>query len=200
MKLKKHAHIQWEYEGKNDFSSGTGAYRSERALGLSSAFLLPCLILYFVWSGRVDWSLLQIVAALVLAFDIGGGLVSNALNSCKRFYHTPPKPSEGKLGKLLKQPVLFSILHIHPIVVWLLYGDRNWTFGLMWYAIFLASVLIVVSTPLYMQRPVSMLLIMLSFLINLYLIVPIAGFEWLMPLLYIKIVYGHLVREEPYRK
>ncbi|MBN2983948.1 hypothetical protein [Cohnella algarum] len=198
--MKSRVRIEWEYDGKTDFSSGTGAYPSEKALGLLSAAVIPCFLLYLAHSGAVEWNALQLAVALLLAFDVGGGLVSNALNSCKRFYHTPPKKKEGKLGFVLKHPVLFSVFHVHPVVAGLLFGERDWTFGLLWYGLFLASVAAVLRTPLYLQRPVSMLLIMLSFLVNGYLIEPIAGFEWLMPLLFIKIVYGHLVREEPYRK
>jgi hypothetical protein len=44
-----------------------------------------------------------------------------------------------------------------------------------------------------------MLLIFLSILINFYLVEAIPGFEWLIPALFLKILYGHLVREEPYR-
>lgn len=198
--MSRQVHIDWEYEGKNDFSSGTGAYSSEKILGLASAVIIPSFIGYLLWTQKVDWNIWQIILALILAFDISGGLVSNALNSCKRFYHTPPKPEEGKLGVMLKHPLLFSSFHVHPILAGWLYDDGNWLFGLLWYGLFIASVVFVVKVPLYLKRPVSMLLIMLSFLINLYIIDPVAGFEWLMPLLFIKIVYGHLVREEPYRK
>ncbi|HZG57057.1 hypothetical protein [Paenibacillus sp.] len=197
---RRQAPIVWEYEGKTDFSSGTGAYGSEKALGLLSALIVPCFVLYLIWSKSVEWNTAQTVVALVLAFDISGGLVSNALNSCKRFYHTPAKKHEGKLGFVLKQPVIFSVFHIHPIVVGLMFGGWNWTFGIAWYVLFLTSVALVLMVPLYMKRPVSMLLIMLSVLVNLYAVPPVDGFEWLMPLLFIKIVYGHLVREEPYRK
>ena len=34
---------------------------------------------------------------------------------------------------------------------------------------------------------------------NYYLIELVSGFEWLIPALYLKIVYGCLAREEPYR-
>ena len=40
---------------------------------------------------------------------------------------------------------------------------------------------------------------MTAILANLYLIRPVPGFEWLIPALFLKIVYGHIVREEPYR-
>lgn len=40
---------------------------------------------------------------------------------------------------------------------------------------------------------------MTAILANLYLIRPVPEFEWLIPALFLKIVYGHIVREEPYR-
>ncbi len=198
--MNRPVRIEWEYEGKTDFSSGTGAYASEKILGLASSVVIPVVLLMHLRDTGMEWSVLQIVIAMLLAFDVSGGLVSNALNSCKRLYHTPPKPSEGKLGVLFKHPVIFSVLHIHPLVAGWMYGNGNWGYGVTWYVLFLASAAIVLITPLYLKRPVSMLLIMLSVLINLYGMDPIAGLEWLMPLLFIKIVYGHLVREEPYRK
>jgi hypothetical protein len=198
--MKRPVLIKWDYEGKTDYSSGTGAYTTEKVLGLSSSFVIPGFLLFHLKETAIAWSIWQILIALLLAFDVSGGLVSNALNSCKRFYHTPPKPIEGKLGIVMKHPVIFSVLHIHPIIASLIYGDQDWSYGLTWYALFLVSVAIVLITPLYLKRPVSMLLIMLSVLVNFYVVEPVPGFEWLMPLLFIKIVYGHLVREEPYRK
>ncbi|MFS0723072.1 hypothetical protein [Paenibacillus sp. 1P07SE] len=192
--------IDWSYEGKTDFSAGTGAYDSERWLSLLSALIIPAFVAVMIGRGDVSWSIAQIIVALVLAADISGGLVSNALNSCKRFYHTPPKPHEGKTGRVLKHPVWFSILHLHPVVVGLWHGGGDWIYGLSWYIIYLLSVALVLMTPLYLQRPVAMLLIMVAFLINGYVVDAVPGFEWLMPLLFIKIVYGHLVREEPYRR
>ncbi|HZG74250.1 MAG TPA: hypothetical protein VEZ72_00205, partial [Paenibacillus sp.] len=96
--LEKRTVVDWTYEGKPDFSSGTGATRAERTLALGSAAIVPGVVLALWATGDYEWGLLQLAAALALAFDVGGGLISNALNSCKRFYHTPPKPSEGKLG------------------------------------------------------------------------------------------------------
>ena len=53
--------------------------------------------------------------------------------------------------------------------------------------------------PLYLQRPAAMGIIMLAILMNYYIAPPVAGFEWFIPALFLKIVYGHIVREEPYR-
>ncbi len=194
------ARIDWEYEGKPDFSSGTGATRAERTLALLSACVVPAVVLWLAANRDYGWNGVQLAVALALAFDVGGGLVSNALNSCKRFYHTPPKPSEGKLGAVLKRPARFASAHVHPILVALLFeGDRWATYGLLWYALLMLSVGVVLRTPLYLRRPVSFLAVMVATLINLSFVAPIPGFEWLAPLLFLKIVYGHLVREEPYR-
>lgn len=201
MGKEEQVRIEWRYEGKPDFSSGTGAYPAEKALAFVSALIIPAFLIYYAsWRSAVDWSAIQFIVALVLAFDVGGGLVSNALNSCKRFYHTPAKREEGKLGVALKQPMLFAALHVHPFVVGGMYGGGDWAYGAAWYASLLLSAALVLRSPLYLRRPLSLLLVMLSFLASLYGFEPIAGFEWLMPLLFMKIVYGHLVREEPYRK
>ena len=56
-----------------------------------------------------------------------------------------------------------------------------------------------IKTPLYLQRPISMLIIVTALLINGYFISSPTGFNWLIPILFLKIVYGHTVKEEPYR-
>jgi len=193
-------HIDWQYEGATDYSAGTGAYPTERMLAMLAALVVPGFVIYLIVSGQVDWNVLQVIVVMLMAIDISGGLVANALNSCKRFYHTPPKPSEGRLGVILKHPVVFSLLHVHPIVAGLLLDEWNWLYGVSWYGFFLVAVGMVLFAPLYLRRPLAMLWIMIAVLVNFYVIVPVEGLEWLMPLLFIKIIYGHLVREEPYRK
>lgn len=69
-----------------------------------------------------------------------------------------------------------------------------------WYLLIAASAAVVITIPLYLKRPVSFFIILLAILLNFYVLVPVHGFEWLMPLLFLKIIYGHLVKEEPYRK
>ena len=44
-----------------------------------------------------------------------------------------------------------------------------------------------------------MTLIALAVILNLYIVPLSLAWAWLMPLLFLKIVYGHSVQEEPYR-
>jgi hypothetical protein len=84
------------------------------------------------------------------------------------------------------------------MLVGFLYPGGQSIAGVGWYLALLASTVLVSATPLYLRRPLAMLLVLLSLLAN-YGISPVPGFEWLMPGLFLKIVYGHTVREEPYR-
>ena len=198
--MNENVKIRWEYEGKTDIINGTGAYFEEKFLGYFGSAVIPVILAIQIMTGRVEWSLLQIIVAMYLALDIGGGLVSNALNSCKRFYDSPYKPEEGRTAKYMKKVPFFIGLHIHPLVVGLYFNNLDWFYALAWYSIFIICVIVVYKTPLYLKRPVGNTLTMLAILLNLYIITPVLGFEWFIPLLFIKIVSGHLVREEPYDK
>ena len=192
------AHIDWTYQGKPDFLAGTGATRTERALMWAGGLVGVALYAYFYLKGMLAWTWWQYLVAAVMAFDVGGGVVANALNSCKRFYHTPPLATEPRAARLLKNHLFFTALHVYPLLIGLLFGG-GWVYGLFWYVALLASAIMVLKTPLYLQRPVAFFLILMALLIHLYGVSAVPGFEWFIPALFLKIVYGHLVREEPYR-
>lgn len=199
MEKREKVNIDWNYNGKLDLALGNGATKAEKITGWSACFVIPAFLLYNVFIGRVEWSYWQLAVALFLAFDVGGGMVCNALNSCKRFYESPVKSDEDKYVSIIKNKFVFSAIHVHPIIVWLLFDRTNWIDGLIWYLLLMLSVFLTIKTPLYMKRPVSMFIILLAIMLNFYTIKPVIGFEWLIPVLFIKLVYGHSVREEPYR-
>ena len=147
----------------------------------------------------MDWSWWQYAIALLLALDVLGGVVANSLNSCKRFYHSPIQPEEIGFTALAKNHFIFTALHIHPLIIGLIFGNINLTYGAMWYFILVTFSGNILRLPLYLHRPAAMGIIMLAILVNYYVLPPVAGFEWFIPALFLKIVYGHIVREEPYR-
>jgi hypothetical protein len=192
-------HIDWNYSGKPDVLFGTGATLIERALvwifGLTGTAILG----WMGWTRSLPWAWWQFAIAGLMAVDILGGVVANSLNSCKRFYHTPLKPEETGTTAFAKNHIAFTALHLYPWVAGLFFGKTNWEYGLFWYGALLLSSIFVLQSPLYLRRPLAVGMIMIAILVNLYLIQPIPGFEWLAPALFLKIVYGHIVREEPYR-
>ena len=195
--MSEKTNICWNYKGKPDPLMGSGATQAEKSLVWIGS--LSTLAFYAVMyrAGHLNWLWWQYVVAALIALDVGGGVVANSLNSCKRFYHAPLHPDETGFIAAAKNHRFFVALHLHPVLVWGLYsGDMR--YGLVWYLLLLLASVAVLKSPLYLRRPVAMLGILLSLLTNAYLIPSPAGFEWLMPALFIKIIYGHLVREEPY--
>lgn len=191
--------VNWRYSGKPDFLLGTGASTAEKVLGWAAGFAGAGIYVYFYLTGQLDWAGWQFMLAGLLAFDVVGGMAANSLNSCKRFYHTPAKADEPRGTALFKNHMAFSAMHIHTLLVQLLYGAETLYYGLFWYVCLVTAAWGILKTPLYLRRPAAFLVIALALLLNLYVVMPARGFEWLVPALYIKIIYGHLVQEEPYR-
>jgi FtsH-binding integral membrane protein len=192
--------IDWNYSGRPDGFFGTGAAKAERAMVWIFGLLGTALLGWYWQTSSINWAWWQYAIATLLVLDVLGGVVANSLNSCKRFYHSPIKSEETGLTGLSKNHFAFTIFHVHPLLVGLLFGNMNWGYGLFWYVALVLSAVIVLIIPLYLQRPLAMGIVMTAILLNFYFIQPVTGFEWLVPALFLKIVYGHIVREEPYRK
>ncbi|HSM24817.1 MAG TPA: hypothetical protein VK856_08155 [Anaerolineaceae bacterium] len=195
----KAGNINWSYSGKADFLFGNGATAWEKGLVLAGGSLGILLYLYLFITGTMDWTWWQYLLAVLIAMDVFAGLVANSLNSCKRFYHTQPKPDEPRYTSFFKNHFLFVILHVYPLLASLIFGNGNFIYGVFWYFLMIFCAWIIIKTPLYLKRPVSFLWIATALLLNFYLIPGIDGFVWLIPALFIKILYGYLVQEEPYR-
>ena len=197
--MKSHLiNIDWNYSGTPDGFFGTGATRTEQFIVWIGGAVGTGIVIWHAWTQALPWAWWQYAVATLLALDVLGGVVANSLNSCKRFYHSPVKPEEVGFTALAKNHFVFTLLHVHTILIGLLFS-LNWQYGIIWYMALVLSSLLVLGMPLYLQRAAAMGIIMLAILVNFYLIQPVSGFEWLVPALFLKIVYGHLVREEPYR-
>lgn len=199
MERNRSAYIDWEYSGAPNPMVGTGATWIEQALVWVTGLSAFALFVYLGKDGWFSWSWFQIVIASLIAFDLIGGAVANQLNSAKRFFHAPLKTNERGLIGLMKQTWYFSAIHIHPIVVYTIWKPQEFLTGVGIYGAAMASAGIVRMLPFYLARPVATLLLLAALLANTYLIRPVPGFEWLLPVLFLKLVLGHAVREEPYR-
>ena len=191
--------INWSYRGKADFLLGAGATKAEQTIAWVASFVGASLYGYLFLTHAFSWTWWQYILAGLLSFDVIGGIVANSLNSCKRFYHTAAKADEPPYTAFFKNHFVFSALHIHTLLIAILFGSTNYFYGVFWYLFLMAGTIMIINTPLYLKRPLAFLVISLALLLNSYVIFPVQGFEWLVPALMIKILYGHLVKEEPYR-
>ncbi len=172
---------------------GPGASGTEQMLILASSALAALAVVYFARTGRWGWSLGQYLIAALLALDIVGGIVTNATSSAKRWYHREGQGFWQKFGF-----VALHVLHIF-LVAWLFRGF-DVVFLVAFSLLLLASALVVLAVPLYVQRSVALLHVCVAMFVSLYLFSPTKGLEWFIPFLFIKLLVSHLTTEEPYAR
>lgn len=178
--------------GEWDKFIGPGATSAEVRLGLAfSALWTGAVLTYGAWQ-QLGWSGWQMLAAGLFAFDLAGGIFVNAMSSAKRWYH--------RVGQGHWQHFGFTAAHVvHIAVVTWLFRGMDWTYFVGMSAYLLAAALLILWTPLYLQRPVAMSLFALSIPFSLLIFHPTHGLEWFIPFLFLKLLVSHLLREEPYR-
>lgn len=199
MNPRDEATIDWRVPATGlDAVFGDGATRLERLLptvtGLAGIGLLAG---YAAATGNLDWSWWQYVLAAILVFDLVGGVVTNALNSAKRFQHADRVAVPRRTASLVRNHVLFTAIHVQPILIAALFPGTGLWWGVAWYAVTLAAVVAVRAVPLYLRRPSAMLVVALVPMVASVTPHP-DGFAWLPTILIVKLVLG-AVREEPYR-
>ncbi len=71
----------------------------------------------------------------------------------------------------------------------------DWTFVLATYSLLMAATFVVLVTPGYLQRPVAVIFICIAMAMTSFCFSPTPGFDWFVPLIFIKLVLGHAVAE-----
>lgn len=171
---------------------GPGATSTEEWLQLLGGLGLTALaLLVFLLRFHGQPTLAQIMILTVLTLDLSGGVITNATSTAKRWYH--------REGQGWRQHIIFVLPHgLHlALVVWLFPGF-GWWFFLLFYGYLVAATLLILHTPLYIQRPMAFICYAGVVLLN-GLLAPPAGLEWVIPFLFLKLLIGHLLKEAPFR-
>ena len=178
--------------GEWDTFIGPGATRAETILIMAFGLLSALALYFYARTGGLGWCDRCLIFALLLAFDLGGGVIANASSATKRWYHRP--------GQTLKDHLGFIAFHaVHLFVVAYLFRWHDWLWGSVFFGLLIGSTFILDAVPRYLQRPVATALYVLALLVNFYILLPTPGMEWFIPVFFLKLVIGHLVQEEPYR-
>lgn len=170
---------------------GPGATNAEQWLQLSVACAAAIAVpVYTYWQG-LDWTVGQMIVAALLAFDLFGGVITNATGSAKRWYH--------RSGQGFWQHWGFVALHgVQLLIVAWLFRGMDWLFFATIYGYLLGVTVIVLKAPLYLQRPLALLALCDMILVNHYLLPSSPGLEWFVPILFLKLLVSHLLKEAPY--
>lgn len=193
--------IDWSYPtpaNSWDKFIGPGATKSEQTLMLLPTVLLTAALLVWVAVQGIQWSVGQYLVGGLLAFDLIGGVITNATAPAKRWYHRPEQNTT--------QHLKFIALHgIQLFLVTWIFNDLNWVFFVSTYVYLLLTAWLILRTPLYLQRPVAFGFYILTLLLHFNFLASVQGFgsipglEWFMPIFFFKLLISHLLVEEPYR-
>lgn len=140
----------------------------------------------------IDWNWWQLSLISILGFDLVGGILTNATAAAKRWYHRP--------GQGWRQHLSFVAVHLFHIglVALCFRGADGLFFAVVASYLMLASTLILRS-PFYLQRPLSLGLYSLALLGDRYLLTPTPGLEWFLSLFFLKLLVSHLLNETAYQ-
>jgi hypothetical protein len=177
--------------GDMDRFLGPGTTFVEFALEFTVALLGMAGVVGYAYFMHLGWNRLQYIVAALFAFDIAGGVVTNAVSAGKRWYHRPGQGPVQQLG--------FTAIHIHPFIISWLFLGMDWSYGLIVYGYLIIATLAILLVPQYLQRPVALAIYGGGLLVAIYLLPAIPGLEWFVPFFYLKLLVSHLVKEEPYR-
>lgn len=170
-----------------DRITGPGATRTELVLQFGIAFGAAgaAAAWYAVTEGGSPW---LIVLAAVFGFDQGGGVVTNATATAKRWFHRPGQGFVEHLG--------FVLLHIvHIAVISFLAMDAEWRYLAGASAVLVVGALVILLTPGRLKRPVAMAVYAVVLVSHRgFLPIP-PGFEWFTSVFFLKLFVCHLVPE-----
>lgn len=163
---------------------GPGMSVGENTLIIGSTVIGGALVILHLSSLNLAWPLV-LLGALVGA-DVIGGAVCNMTETTKRWYHRPGQRPRDHLGF-----IALHLLHI-GVIAW---GFRGEGFDAV-YALavggwLLASATIVLYAPLALRCPLATASYAVALGLSLYALGPTPGFEWFVPLLFVKLLIGH---------
>lgn len=170
---------------------GPGATQAELILQFLFPIIAATGAVVYAWHATNDWSLWHFIVCALLAFDVTGGIITNATSAAKRWYHRPGQNWPQHLGF-----VAVHVVHL-VFVSWLFLDfDISWLVVAALFLMFASC--IIVWTRLYLQRPVALILYGVSLLLSLYILESPLGLEWFLPFFYLKLLVSHLPAEKSY--
>ncbi|MEV7171478.1 hypothetical protein ACIPRL_18660 [Streptomyces sp. NPDC090085] len=192
--------ISWEIPatppglaGRLERFMGPGKTRSESAVetvGLIGCALLLAAGLWESGAAR-EWTAGQLVVVALAGLDLIGGVLTNATNAAKRWYHRADRGA--RRARLVF--VSAHLLHLAAVGLYVLSGDLAWTAGNA--VLLLGGAAAVEFAPVHLRRPVSMAVLMAAVLVNLFWLPVPAALAWFAPLFFLKLLVCHLVPEAP---
>jgi hypothetical protein len=131
---------------------------------------------------------LPLVVVAVVAFDLFGGAVVNATPAAKRRFHGPGRTRRHHLG--------FVVAHVQPFVLALVVPGFGWTAAAVVYGLVVVGAAVVLAAPEELRRPVAFAATVLAVAAVLVAVAVPTALAWVAPVLFVKLLLGHLLPGE----
>jgi len=170
---------------------GPGATAAELLWQVGAAFAAAVAVPAYALVAGLNWSTLQLAVSGLIAMDLVGGVVTNSTAAGQRWYH--------RSGQGVPQHLAFAAIHIvQLLLVGWFFRSGDWIFVGVFYAYLMLAVTVVCLSPLYLQRPIAMILVIGAVFLNHFAFTSAAGMEWFVPVYFVKLLISHLLKEAPY--
>lgn len=160
-----------------------GATAVELALGYGAGAIGA--VLGLAIGMRHDAAPVLLVVLALIGFDLLGGAAVNAMPSASARFH-------GRAGGR-RHRLVFVALHGHVLLLALLVPALSWATALVLYAAVLAAAVLVEVAPPSLRRPIASAAAGLVIAVAVALLVVPPVVAWVVPLLAVKLLLGHLV-------
>ncbi|OYY89961.1 MAG: hypothetical protein B7Y45_09560 [Sphingomonas sp. 28-66-16] len=166
---------------------GPATSRGETAAILAMmALSVPLAAGAVIASGTVGWRWWQWLIVLLLAADLGGGVVANALPATKRWYHAPWVPEWRHLS--------FAVIHLHlPLMALLVPEAMPLQAAWLGYAWMIGGAAALIAIPARWRLAAAFVLTLAGTTLMARLVPLDSAVGWMPLALMLKILAGHLI-------
>lgn len=169
---------------------GPRASRAELWLQLTIPMLAAGAAVWWPIASGNTWAWWQLLIAGFLALDVVGGVMTNATHTAKRWYH--------RAGQTPNDHLRFVAGHLLQLtLVGWLFRSHDWGFVAASYGGLLIGTLVIIFSPLYLQKPIAHGVYLLALVAALSPKAVTPGLEWFVPVFYLKLFIAHLPFEAP---
>ncbi|MGW6918735.1 hypothetical protein ACWGB8_33685 [Kitasatospora sp. NPDC054939] len=180
--------------GRLERFMGPGKSRAESAAEFAGAAVCVLLLVAGIAASGAyrDWSGWQLVVVAVAGLDLVGGVLTNATNAAKRWYH---REAPG----VRRARLLFVGAHVVHLAAFglVVLDDPVWLLGNG--ALLAAGAAAVEFAPVELKRVTAMTAYAAAVLVGLFWLEVPTALAWFGPLFFLKLLVCHLVPEAPLR-
>lgn len=169
--------------GMWDRLAGPGAGTAENVINLVWSWGFTAFVAAYSVKTGLAWTPLQWAIVLIFALDIAGGVTMNASPAARRWWH--------RSGQDAKAHLVFAAVHLHPIILHLVFPGTGWRPALEMYGYLLVASAALLFSPHQLRRPIAHGLFAIALTLCLLRWPLLSGLAWFGPLFFLKLLLAH---------